>query len=53
MHVVIAAKLTVSYGYLQDHVARSFLSPASPFHGQVPADQKSQQQASTQDQLRV
>lgn len=42
-----------SYWYLQDHAARSSLSPVSPFPGQVPADQKARQQSSTQDQLRV
>lgn len=42
-----------SYWYLQDHAARSFLSPVSPFPGQVPADEKARQQSSTQDQLRV
>lgn len=50
----IAVKLTIYRSRaLQDHAARSFLSPASPFPGQVPADQKARYQASTHDQQRV
>ena len=47
------SEFTCGSQILQDHVARSSLSPVSPFLGQVPADQKARQQASTQDQLRV
>lgn len=54
VHNAILVKVTsLRILMLQDHVARSFPSPVSPCPGQVPADQKARQQASTQGQLRV
>lgn len=41
------------YWLLQDHEARSFPFPVSPFPVQVPADQKARLEASTHDQQRV